>query len=110
MHYDNINGEAAHLRDVFLKAEKEYVKYLLQFDDVKEMIIGLNLSYDPSYLFQIAQNLIDRVEAGEFSDEEMESVERKLTVLLAAIHDKVLIKELVRLPDYEEELGHGCSR
>jgi len=110
MNYDNVNGEAAHLRDVYLEAEKEYVKYLMQFDEVKEMVIGLNHAYNPSYLFQVAQNLIDRVEAGEFSDEEMESVERKLTVLLAAIHDKILLKELVRLPDYDEEIGYSRTR
>lgn len=110
MNYDNVNGEAAHLRDVYLEAEKEYVKYLMQFKEIKELVIELNKEYKPSYLFQLAQDLIDKVEAGEFSDEEMESVERKLTVLLAAIHDKILLKELVRLPDYEEELGHGRSR
>ena len=58
MHYDNVNGEAAHLRDVYLNAEKEYVEFLMQFDEVKQLIVSLNTSYNPSDLFETAQDLI----------------------------------------------------
>lgn len=110
MNYDNINSNAAHLRDVYLEAEKNYVEYLMQFDHIKELVASINREYNSNYLFEIAQKLIDRVEAGEFSDEEMKEVEGELIVLLAAIHDKILIKELIKLPDYEEELGHERLR
>lgn len=112
MYYDNVNEEAAHLRDVYLSAEKDYVKFLMQFEEVKELIVGLNHNYSSSYLFELAQGLIKKVEVGEFSEEEMEKVERKLIFLLAAIQDKMLIKELIKTPDYEkeQELSNGRSR
>ena len=110
MSYDNTNSEVAHLRDVYLEAERDYVKYLMQFDEIRKWIYSLNKEYKPNYLFQIAQDLIDRVESGEFSDAEMEKVEIKLIVLLAAIRDKVLLKELIKYPDYEDELDNGRSR
>ena len=84
----------------------------MQFEDVRQLVIKLNLGYDPNDLFVVAQDLVARVDAGEFSDEEMKKVERQLAVLLAAIQDKVLIKELIKVPDYEEEqeLVYGRSR
>lgn len=110
MYNDNVNGEASHLRDVYLEAQRDYVKYLMQFEDIRQLVAQINASYDPDYLFEVAQNLVERVDAGEFDDEEMEKVEGELIVLLSAIQDKVLIKELIKLPDYEQELGYGRSR
>lgn len=49
-------------------------------------------------LFDMAQSIVDKVEMGQNSEEEMERAEQQLTVLLAAIQDKVLIKDLVLTP------------
>lgn len=104
MNNNNINGEAAHLRDTFLEAEKEYLEYLLKNDSVMNLIRNLNGNYSSDLLFKTAKDLIDRVEAGEFDDEEMKNVEAQITVLLAAIKDKVLMRILVRtMEKYEAE-------
>lgn len=104
---DNVNGNASNLRDTFLLAERDYVRELLQIDDIRRLIY--ECSQQPSeLLFRTAQSIVDRVEAGQVPDELMERTEQQLTVLLAAIQDKVLERELVLLPDMEE--SHSKSR
>ena len=108
---DNMNNSVSHLRDTYLMAEKEYIKELIKDDRVIELIRDFN-QLGSDVLFQLAQDLVTKVENNEFSYEEMELVEKKLIVLLAAIKDKVLIKELVLLPEneIEEEMHIGRSR
>ena len=108
MNYDNINGNVAHLRDTFLEAEREYVVELLKNDEVIEVIRRLNGNYSRDVLVATAKDLMDRVEAGEFDDKEMLKVEYQITVLLAAIQDKVLIKILERtMADMDK--GHSIG-
>ena len=103
---DNINGDAANLRDTFLLAERDYVKELLQIEDIRELIY--KFSQQPSeLLFAAAQSIVNKVETGQVPDELMERTEQQLTVLLAAIQDKVLEKDLVLLPDMEESHSHS---
>ena len=104
---DNVNEDASNLRDTFLMAERDYVKELLQVSGIRELIY--ECTDQPSeLLFKAAQKIVDDVEAGKVPDELMERTEQQLTVLLAAIQDKVLIKDLVLLPDIEER--HSKSR
>lgn len=114
MYDNNLDAEASHLRDTFFNAEREYVLHLLKNPTIREMIIDLNVNFNGNSkpLFEEAQKLIDDVDYGKIADEDMEKVEQKLTVLLAAIQDKTLRKELILLPDYNEEseLSHGRSR
>lgn len=93
----NVDGNIAHLRDTYLSAEREYVAELIKNDSVKELIEQIN-SENPDTLFTIAQDLVDKVEIGLIPDDQMEKTEQKLTVILAAIQDKVLSKNLVLLP------------
>lgn len=93
----NVDGNIAHLRDTYLSAEREYVAELIKNDSVKELIEQIN-SENPDTLFTIAQDLVDKVEMGLIPDDQMEKTEQKLTVILAAIQDKVLSKNLVLLP------------
>lgn len=109
MEANNINGYAAHLRDTFLKAEREYVMALLEIDEVVDVIRQLNSDYSGESLFSAAKNLIDRVDNGEFDEEEMVKVEYQITVLLAAIQDKILIKVLERIMEKEEK-NHYLER
>ncbi len=90
----NIDGDLANLRDTFLHAERAYVFELLKDDKIQELIYTIN-SYNTSEIAKEAQKLIDKVENGEISEEQMEIVEKQIIVLLAAIQDKILIKELV---------------
>lgn len=96
---ENIDGYTAHLRDTFLTAEKEYVGSLLENEEIRDFITEIN-GYSSEILFKNAQELVDKVEYGLIKDEEMEQVEQKLIILLAAIKDKVLEKKLSLYPDY----------
>ena len=93
----NVDGNIAHLRDTFLLAEKDYIKELIKIPEVIDLIAEIG-DYSSDDLFETAQAIIESVEAGEFSDDEMEKIELQLTVILAAIRDKVLIKELTLMP------------
>lgn len=95
----NVDGNIAHLRDTYLSAEREYVAELLKIDGVRELIEQVN-SETPDTLFTIAQDLVDKVEMGLIPDDQMEKTEQKLTIILAAIQDKVLSKDLVLTPSH----------
>lgn len=112
MYDNNLNPEASHLRDVFLNAEREYVMELLKDPNIRNKICSLNHEINSETLFEIAQGLIDDVEFGRVPESEMSKVEGQITVVLAAIRDYTLRKELVLTPDYQEdeELSHGRGR
>lgn len=93
----NVSGDIAHLRDTFLTAEREYVTELLKSEDMRELIAEINQN-SPEVLFDMAQSLVDKVEMGQIPEDQMVRTEQQLTVLLAAIQDKVLIKDLVLTP------------
>ena len=97
----NISGNVSHLRDVYLGAEKDYVQVLLQNEDIRKLIYEMNGS-DSDLLFEVAEKLVNAVENGEIPEDRMERVEQELIVLLAAIQDKVLLKERVLSIDSEE--------
>lgn len=92
LQHNNISNEPAHLRDTFLDSEKEYVLHLLQDESLKDFIININRCHNADELLYIAQDLVDQVENNLIPYEKMDQVEKKLTVLLAAIRDRVLMK------------------
>lgn len=94
---DNVDGNIAHLRDTYLTAEREYVAELLKSEGMRDLISEINAE-TPDKLFAMAQSIVDKVEMGLIPDDQMEKTEQKLTVLLAAIQDKVLLKDLVLVP------------
>jgi len=89
----NVAMDIAHLRDTFLLAEREYVLELLKRDYIIEMITQL-YQVNPEILCKKAEQIIQDVEFGLIPEEEMEITEQRLTVLLAAIQDKVFLKML----------------
>jgi len=107
--YGNVSGDIAHLRDTFLRAEYDYLKALLQVESNRDFIFSA-LDYPPDLLFQEAQKRIDKIENGEVIESELERVEAEITLLLASIKDKVLVKRLVLTPDYEDEMPSGRTR
>lgn len=111
MNRDNVSQDAELLRDTFLSAERDYVRYLLQDEGMRRLIVEAN-QYGSEALFGAAQKIVDSVDAGQVPDDQMDRAEQQLTVLLAAIQDKTLIKELIFTPDVSEELevSHGRSR
>lgn len=100
----NISGEIAHLRDTFLKAEREYVEELIKNDNIVELISEIS-EYSSEILFEKAKNIMEQVENGMIAYEEMERVEQELIVILAAIQDKVLKKDLSLVPISEMSLS-----
>lgn len=92
LQHNNISNEPAYLRDAFLDSEKEYVLYLLQDEELKNFIVDINRCHNADELLYIAQDLVDQVENNLIPYEKMDQVEKKLTVLLAAIRDRVLMK------------------
>lgn len=86
-----------HLRDTYLSAEKDYVSALLKGEGMRDLISEINAE-TPDRLFAMAQSIVDKVEMGLIPDEQIEKTEQQLTVLLAAIQDKVLLKDLVLVP------------
>ena len=104
----NMLEEFAHLRDTFLIAEKDYILKLMKIPEWCRIVREVNETTDCDMLFEQAKKLVDGVENGMFTDEEMPSVETRLTILLAAIQDRVLEKAPKRkLMDNEEK---GLSR
>ena len=106
---NNIAGRIAHLRDTFISAEKEYVLELLKEETVRQMINDVNW-YKSEEIFAAAQDLVEKVENNLIPYEQMEKVEIKLVILLAAIKDKVLVKELIRRYSPQKENEHGIGR
>lgn len=100
----NVDKDVSYLRDVYLDAEKEYITELLKDEEIRNLIYKVNIDFEnPEELFSVAQDLVYKVEMGLVPDDEMETTEQIITVLLAAIQDKVIIKKLVKLPSQEEK-------
>lgn len=95
---ENVNPNASNLRDTYLEAEREYVAELLQNESMRRLVEEINQLPSES-LFAAAQKLVDDVEMGLIPEEQMERTEQQLTIMLAAIKDKILLKELVKIPD-----------
>lgn len=64
---------------------------------MRDLISEINAE-TPDRLFAMVQSIVDKVEMGLIPDEQMEKTEQQLTVLLVAIQDKVLLKDLVLVP------------
>jgi len=109
---NNSYEEPAHLRETFFDSEKEYVTLLLQDESIKDFIIEINGCHNIDEIFGLAQDLVYQVENNLIPYEQMELVEKKLTVLLAAIRDRFLVKVKVKEKYYEEEqeISYGRSR
>ena len=89
----NISEDIAHLRNVFLEAEKDYFLALLStnveyFNELVELPTDL--------LYAEAQKRIDMIENGQVKEENLEYEEGIITFCLAAIRDKALVLKLVR--------------
>lgn len=99
---NNIDGKIAHLRDNFLTSEREYIMKLLKDDSIIEMIRDVNW-YDNFEIVKKAEEIIFQVENNLIPYEQMNKTEIKLTILLAAIQDKVLVKVLKKYKELEQE-------
>lgn len=90
---NNVNGEIARKRDIFLEAEKEYLDELKKDPKNLEFIVRLN-KFNALDLSKEADRMINWIENGEVSAENLEKIEAEIVLIYAAIEDK--IKEKVR--------------
>lgn len=93
----NVSGDVAHLRDTYLTAEMEYVTELLKSKNMRKLIEEINQNQS-EVLFDMVQIFVNKVEIGQIPYDQMVRTEQQLTVLLATIQDKVLMKDLVLTP------------
>lgn len=89
MEGNNISGEIAHLRDVFLEAEKEYLDELKQQPQYASLIERLNKTKGGTELAHMAIERIEKIENGMVKPEDLEKVETEITIILASIEDRV---------------------
>ncbi len=87
-----------HLRDTFLESERDYVKALLEKPEIVDLIIRLS-DFSHLALYVAAHGFIEDIEYGKVKEENLERAEECITILLAAIQDETLRKELVRVHD-----------
>ena len=100
---NNMNGDIAFFRDTFLTAEKEYLEELKKQPECKKFIKDMN-RYDSKKLSLEAVRRVSDIETGRVKEEDLESVEAEITLLLAAIQDCVREKVKERVEKYEEDL------
>ena len=105
---NNLNSTHSHFRDTFMSCEKEYLVELLMDDEIRGLISEINLN-DSAELFRIAQDLVQKVENNLIPYEQMENVEKTLTVLLLAIKDITLVKVLTKVKERFIENDNGLS-
>ena len=86
MEDNNLDGKIAYLRDTFLKAQKEYLDELMKQSEWKKYVEALN-KLDAKKLAVFALRRIESIENGEVKEEDLESVETEITLVLAAIQD-----------------------
>ena len=122
----NTYDAVSHLRNTYMEAEREYFELLLS-DRTLRKYFGSYLEFSAEELFEAAMKLQTQIETGTletpkelermksmspeirdlFHMQKLEKAEGVLCLLLAAIKDKVLIKELIHIMDKEDEVSRG---
>lgn len=90
---NNVNSGVAEKREIFLQAEKEYLEELMKIERNRELLKTLN-RYSVSELSKEADRRISKIENGEVKTEKLERIETEITLIYAAIQDKIKQKEL----------------
>lgn len=99
---NNVNGEIARKRDIFLEAEKDYLEELKKNPKNLRFIMEFN-KYSAADLSKEAEGRINRIENGEVSVENLERVEAEITLIYAAIQYKIREKVREKEKDAEED-------
>ena len=121
--HGNIDGNIAHLRDEFLNAETDYYIELLRVPEIFNQFVVM-IDYPPESLFESAMERMNAIENGEVekflgqdekvSEEQhlknLEYLEGMIVMLLGAIRDKAMIKELILIKEQEQENSNVRTR
>ena len=86
---ENYDQDASLMRDTFIELEKEHIYKLLQDDEVRKSISAYN-SFETEELVDMAKEIFAAIEMNLIDYYKMEENERTLTIILAAIQDRIL--------------------
>lgn len=103
MEGNNINGNIAFLRDIFLDAEKQYLEELMKQPKYKAFIEKLNKCSSKELSLEAIRRISD-IETGKVNVDDLERVETEITLLLASIQDCVREKVKEKTKESHEEL------
>lgn len=93
---NNFSAEFAHIRDSFF-TESEIEQFNKVMENPIDQFVHQHLSKQRAWgLYSKAMNIIQKVEYGEYEDNEMPEVERLLSHYLAAIQDIIMEMEKER--------------
>lgn len=96
---NNSNMKATELRESFFASEEEREYFTKLMQDPKERKIHADLlAKSAKELYEKAISLIQRVESGEFNEEQMATVEYTIAHCLAAIEDIYMVLEREMTP------------
>ena len=100
---DNVSGKFANLRDAwFSTSERKFTEKLIKNAEFVALVSKLQEAFKPHHLYHIARGFMNKVESGRCKSVE-EATEAEIMISACLIRgDKKRVKELVRLPDFEE--------
>lgn len=116
--YGNVRGDLAHLRDTYMKSEREYFEELLSREEIRNVFMTY-FEYNCDELFEYGLEWQEKLESGNLETKEdlkrmeymtpeekeafhmkkLEEAEGMMCLLFAAARDKAKILELVLTPE-----------
>lgn len=84
---NNINSDISYIRDTFLSSEMDYLKEILSNYKNRDYIKNLN-KFSSDALIDAAIKLMDNIDSGVYSKDELEKIEKDIILYLSAIIDK----------------------
>ena len=84
---NNINSDISYIRDTFLSSEMDFLKEILSNYKNRDYIKNLN-KFSSDALIDSAIKLMDNIDSGVYSKDELEKIEKDIILYLSAIIDK----------------------
>ncbi len=120
--HGNIDSELSHLRNTYMESEREYFKFLLSEEKIRNAFQKLIMNYNSEELFKEAISIQNKIETGILETKEdlekmktmtpeekddyhmmlLEHAEGMMCLLLAATRDKVRMLNLVKALESNE--------
>lgn len=92
---NNINSNIGYIRDTFLSSEMDYLKEILSSSKNRDYIKNLN-KFSSDALIDAAIKLMDNIDSGVYSKDELEKIEKDIILYLSAIIDKKDAKSKIK--------------
>lgn len=92
---NNINSDISYIRDTFLSSEMDYLKEILSNCKNRDYIKNLN-KFSSDALIDATIKLMDNIDSGVYSKDELEKIEKDIILYLSAIIDKQEVKSKIK--------------